>query len=192
MMYETLEEYRPFGLMMTTGYKAGLILVKLPPESVAEEANGLSTTWVPGQSQSSAMATASDKVQVAASSASSVSHDGAPPSARAAASERTFSASMPTRRSTGTLRCLAATTFSPAIAAAAVFDRLIAPAAACAASSISVRLAVAEVASRGVPVARYAPRCVCVRMTTSVASIPRPGVSIPERRFNPSPELVPA
>ncbi|MFD6161953.1 Imm45 family immunity protein [Nocardia sp. NPDC060256] len=46
MIYETLDESRPFGLIVTTGYKAGLILVELPPESVTGEANGLSTTWV--------------------------------------------------------------------------------------------------------------------------------------------------
>lgn len=45
MVFETLDEDRRFGLMVTTGYKAGLPLVWLPRESNAE-CLGLSKEWV--------------------------------------------------------------------------------------------------------------------------------------------------
>lgn len=45
MVFETLEEDRRFGLMVTTGYKAGLRLVHLPAES-NEGTLGLSKEWV--------------------------------------------------------------------------------------------------------------------------------------------------
>lgn len=45
MVFETLEEDRRFGLMVTTGYKAGLPLVLLPEESNAGRL-GLSREWV--------------------------------------------------------------------------------------------------------------------------------------------------
>lgn len=45
MVFETLTPDRPFGLMVTTGYKAGLHLVHLPEES-NEGRLGLSKEWV--------------------------------------------------------------------------------------------------------------------------------------------------
>lgn len=45
MVFETLEEDRRFGLMVTTGYKAGLTLVRLPAES-NHGTCGLSKEWV--------------------------------------------------------------------------------------------------------------------------------------------------
>ncbi|MFV3318795.1 Imm45 family immunity protein [Pseudomonas sp. NY15374] len=45
MVFETLEEDRRFGLMVTTGYKAGLPLIILPGESNAG-CLGLSREWV--------------------------------------------------------------------------------------------------------------------------------------------------
>lgn len=45
MVFETLEADRRFGLMVTTGYKAGLPLVLLPGESNAGRL-GLSREWV--------------------------------------------------------------------------------------------------------------------------------------------------
>jgi hypothetical protein len=46
MVFDTADAARPFGLVVTTGYKAGLILVRLPAESVAAETGGLSAKWV--------------------------------------------------------------------------------------------------------------------------------------------------
>lgn len=45
MVFEILEEDRRFGLMVTTGYKAGLTLVRLPAES-NHGTFGLSKEWV--------------------------------------------------------------------------------------------------------------------------------------------------
>ncbi|MGF6595292.1 Imm45 family immunity protein [Pseudomonas sp. 2835] len=45
MVFDTLDENRRFGLMVTTGYKAGLPLVCLPDESNAGGL-GLSKAWV--------------------------------------------------------------------------------------------------------------------------------------------------
>ena len=46
MLFETQDDERPYGLMISSGYKAGLFLVKLPIESVSDEGYGLSTKWV--------------------------------------------------------------------------------------------------------------------------------------------------
>lgn len=45
MVFETLDQDRRFGLMVTTGYKAGLPLIHLPAES-NEGVSGLSKDWV--------------------------------------------------------------------------------------------------------------------------------------------------
>ncbi len=45
MVFETPEGDRRFGLMVTTGYKAGLTLVRLPAES-NHGTRGLSKDWV--------------------------------------------------------------------------------------------------------------------------------------------------
>jgi hypothetical protein len=45
MVFETLDEKRRFGLMVTTGYKAGLTLVILPVESNSGT-QGLCREWV--------------------------------------------------------------------------------------------------------------------------------------------------
>ncbi|MEB6222217.1 Imm45 family immunity protein [Pantoea anthophila] len=37
---------RPYGLIVSSGHKAGLILVKLPAESCLSEVRGLSVEWV--------------------------------------------------------------------------------------------------------------------------------------------------
>ncbi|MFW5393695.1 Imm45 family immunity protein [Yersinia sp. 2544 StPb PI] len=46
MVFETQDDERPYGLIVSSGYKAGLFLVKLPMESVSDEGNGLSTEWI--------------------------------------------------------------------------------------------------------------------------------------------------
>jgi len=46
MVFETQDDKRPYGLIVSSGYKAGLFLVKLPMESVSDEGHGLSTEWV--------------------------------------------------------------------------------------------------------------------------------------------------
>jgi len=46
MVFETQDDERPYGLIVSSGYKAGLFLVKLPMESVSNEGNGLSTEWI--------------------------------------------------------------------------------------------------------------------------------------------------
>ncbi|CFR30542.1 Imm45 family immunity protein [Yersinia massiliensis] len=46
MVFETQDDERPYGLIVSSGYKAGLFLVKLPIESVSDEGNGLSTEWI--------------------------------------------------------------------------------------------------------------------------------------------------
>ncbi|MBF4554927.1 hypothetical protein H7698_02510 [Pseudomonas sp. p50] len=45
MMFETNSEDSPYGLIVTSGYKAGLILVYLPKESNSDE-GGLSKAWL--------------------------------------------------------------------------------------------------------------------------------------------------
>lgn len=45
MVFETNSEDRPYGLIVTSGYKAGLILVYLPKESNSDE-GGLSKAWL--------------------------------------------------------------------------------------------------------------------------------------------------
>lgn len=44
MVFETFDVQAPYGLMVTSGYKAGLTLVLLPPESLVE--GGVSRGWV--------------------------------------------------------------------------------------------------------------------------------------------------
>jgi hypothetical protein len=46
MIYESQDEERPYGLIVTSGQKAGLILTLLPVESVAADSGGLSVRWV--------------------------------------------------------------------------------------------------------------------------------------------------
>ncbi|MDJ8697376.1 Imm45 family immunity protein [Salmonella enterica] len=46
MLFETQDDERPYGLIVSSGYKAGLFLVKLPIESLSDTGHGLSTTWV--------------------------------------------------------------------------------------------------------------------------------------------------
>lgn len=46
MLFETQDDERPYGLMVSSGYKAGLFLIKLPIESTSSEGFGLSTKWV--------------------------------------------------------------------------------------------------------------------------------------------------
>lgn len=46
MLFETQDDERPYGLIVSSGYKAGLFLVKLPNESISDEGHGVSTTWV--------------------------------------------------------------------------------------------------------------------------------------------------
>lgn len=45
MVFETLSEESPYGLMVTSGYKAGLILVYLPGES-SHPVGGLDKGWI--------------------------------------------------------------------------------------------------------------------------------------------------
>ena len=45
MVFETLSEDRPHGLIVTSGYKAGLILVYLPKESSSLD-GGVDREWV--------------------------------------------------------------------------------------------------------------------------------------------------
>jgi hypothetical protein len=44
MVFETMEKNTPYGLMVTSGYKAGLILVYLP--EVSNVSGGLDKNWV--------------------------------------------------------------------------------------------------------------------------------------------------
>lgn len=44
MVFETFDVQTPYGLMVTSGYKAGLTLVLLPRESLVE--GGISRNWV--------------------------------------------------------------------------------------------------------------------------------------------------
>ncbi|CNL09011.1 Uncharacterised protein [Yersinia frederiksenii] len=46
MVFDTQDDERPNGLIVSSGYKAGLILVLLPLESSLPEVRGLSTQWV--------------------------------------------------------------------------------------------------------------------------------------------------
>ncbi|TDB42104.1 Imm45 family immunity protein [Photorhabdus luminescens] len=46
MVFETQDDVRPYGLIVSSGYKAGLFLVKLPIESISDEGHGLNTEWV--------------------------------------------------------------------------------------------------------------------------------------------------
>lgn len=46
MLFETQDDERPYGLIVSSGYKAGLFLVKLPIESMSDEGYGVSTDWV--------------------------------------------------------------------------------------------------------------------------------------------------
>lgn len=44
MVFETLERKTPYGLMVTSGYKAGLVLLIFPGESLVE--GGVGLQWV--------------------------------------------------------------------------------------------------------------------------------------------------
>lgn len=46
MVYESQDEERPYGLIVTSGQKAGLILVLLPAESVTVGVRGLNVRWL--------------------------------------------------------------------------------------------------------------------------------------------------
>lgn len=46
MLFDNPDEERPHGLMVTTGQKAGLILVLLPPESAHPQRRGVRTEWL--------------------------------------------------------------------------------------------------------------------------------------------------
>jgi hypothetical protein len=46
MVFETPSKDRPYGLIVTSGYKAGLILVYLPAESSSAEGAGLDRKWI--------------------------------------------------------------------------------------------------------------------------------------------------
>lgn len=46
MVFETQDDERPYGLIVSSGYKAGLFLIKLPIESISDEGHGLSTEWI--------------------------------------------------------------------------------------------------------------------------------------------------
>lgn len=46
MLFETQDDERPYGLIVSSGFKAGLFLVKLPIESISDEGHGLSKEWV--------------------------------------------------------------------------------------------------------------------------------------------------
>ncbi|WP_404684815.1 Imm45 family immunity protein [Raoultella terrigena] len=46
MLFETQDDERPYGLIVSAGYKAGLFLIKLPIESISDEGLGISTEWV--------------------------------------------------------------------------------------------------------------------------------------------------
>lgn len=46
MVFETQDDERPYGLIVSSGYKAGLFLIKLPAESLSDEGHGLSTEWI--------------------------------------------------------------------------------------------------------------------------------------------------
>ncbi|GAB7541134.1 Imm45 family immunity protein [Cupriavidus sp. 8B] len=46
MVFDAQDEHTPYGLIVTSGQKAGLILVHLPPESVQAIGGGVSVEWV--------------------------------------------------------------------------------------------------------------------------------------------------
>lgn len=47
MIFRTLDDARPFGLIVSSGHKAGAILVRLPKESALPPSEGgLSRKWV--------------------------------------------------------------------------------------------------------------------------------------------------
>ncbi len=46
MVIDLADSERPYGLVISSGHKAGLILVKLPAESHFDEGRALSTEWV--------------------------------------------------------------------------------------------------------------------------------------------------
>ncbi|ETS32872.1 hypothetical protein PTE_00011 [Photorhabdus khanii NC19] len=46
MVVDLSNTERPYGLIVTSGHKAGLILVKLPAECSLIETRGLSTQWI--------------------------------------------------------------------------------------------------------------------------------------------------
>lgn len=46
MLFETQDDEKPYGLIVSSGFKAGLFLVKLPIESMSDEGPGLNTHWV--------------------------------------------------------------------------------------------------------------------------------------------------
>lgn len=46
MVFDMPDDERPSGLIVSTGHKAGLILVLLPKDSGLKEVRGLSTEWV--------------------------------------------------------------------------------------------------------------------------------------------------
>ncbi|WP_212813396.1 Imm45 family immunity protein [Erwinia rhapontici] len=46
MLFETQDDERPYGLIVSSGFKVGLFLVKLPIESISDEGYGLNTEWV--------------------------------------------------------------------------------------------------------------------------------------------------
>ncbi|PAU53600.1 hypothetical protein BZL41_23160 [Pseudomonas sp. PIC25] len=46
MVYETQDKDRPYGLIVTSGYKAGLILVQLPRECSSTEGGGIRKDWL--------------------------------------------------------------------------------------------------------------------------------------------------
>lgn len=45
MVFETQQDDRPYGLLVSSGYKAGLILVRLPEESCSAD-GGLDKKWI--------------------------------------------------------------------------------------------------------------------------------------------------
>ncbi|UVJ42906.1 Imm45 family immunity protein [Pseudomonas sp. LS1212] len=45
MIFETQDEDRPYGLMISSGYKAGLILIRLPKEGCLD-GGGVSKAWL--------------------------------------------------------------------------------------------------------------------------------------------------
>ena len=46
MVFETQDSERPYGLIVSSGYKAGLFLIKLPGESLSDKEHALSTQWI--------------------------------------------------------------------------------------------------------------------------------------------------
>lgn len=46
MLYKTHDLERPYGIIVFSGYKSGLVLVNLPKESHAKNGNGIQTEWL--------------------------------------------------------------------------------------------------------------------------------------------------